>query len=68
MLIMLQVHTDMLRALRMSRGVTDEAKLAAGTITVEQSSGSICKYINDGLDMNTSGQFWAADTHALLPL
>jgi hypothetical protein len=50
----------------MSRGVTDEAKLAAGTISVE-SSASICSYITSRLDMSTSGQFWAADTDTILP-
>lgn len=60
-----QVHTDMLRSLRISRGV-DEAKLAAGTISVEQSSSSICKYIRSKLDMETTGQFWAADTDTVL--
>ncbi|WIA28540.1 hypothetical protein OEZ86_011082 [Tetradesmus obliquus] len=61
------VHTDMLRSLRISRGVTDESKLAAGTISVEQSSASICSYIATKLDMSTSGQFWAADTDKVLP-
>jgi hypothetical protein len=57
----------MLRSLRISRGVTDEAKLAAGTISVEQSSGSICNYISSKLTMETTGQFWAADTDMVLP-
>ncbi|WIA08482.1 hypothetical protein OEZ85_007918 [Tetradesmus obliquus] len=61
------VHTDMLRSLRISRGVTDESKLAAGTISVKQSSASICSYIATKLDMSTSGQFWAADTDKVLP-
>lgn len=63
----LQVHTNMLRSLRISRGITDEAKLAAGTISVEQSSASICSYISSKLDMTTSGQFWAADSNKTLP-
>jgi hypothetical protein len=62
-----QVHTDMLRSLRMARGVSDEGKLAAGTLSVEQSAASICSYVTTKLDMGTSGQFWAADTEAMLP-
>ena len=63
----LQVHTDMLRSLRIARGVSDESKLAAGTISVEQSSASICSYVSSKLDMTTTGQFWAADTNTTLP-
>jgi hypothetical protein len=62
-----QVHTDMLRSLRMSRGITDEAKLAAGTLTVEQSCSSIGGYIRSKLDMSMTGQYWAADTDTVLP-
>ncbi len=51
----------------MARGVTDEAKLAAGTISVEQSAGSICEYVVHELDMSHTGQYWAADTGSILP-
>lgn len=63
----LQVNTNMLRSLRISRGITDESKLSAGTISVEQSSSSICNYISSKLDMQTTGQYWAADTDTVLP-
>lgn len=63
----LQVHTDMLRSLRIARGVSDESKLAAGTISVEQSAASICSYVTSKLDMANSGRYWAADTDATLP-
>lgn len=61
-----QVHTDMLRSLRMARGVSDEAQLAAGTISVTQSAASICSYTAK-LDMAASRRYWAADTDATLP-
>jgi len=46
--------------------VTEETQLAAGTISVEQSASSICKYIST-FDMSSTGQYWAADTGTLLP-
>lgn len=57
----------MLRSLRMARGVSDEAKLAAGTISVTKSSASICSYVTTRLDMATSGRYWEADIDATLP-
>lgn len=56
----------MLRSLRMSRGITVEAKLAAGTLSVEQSCSSIGSYIASKLDMSMTGQYWAADSDTIL--
>lgn len=57
----------MLRSLRKSRGVSGEAQLAAGTISVEHSAARIVRYATETLDAATTGQFWAADTGAMLP-
>jgi hypothetical protein len=50
----------------MSRGITVEAKLAAGTLSVEQSCSSIGSYIASKLDMSMTGQYWAADSDTIL--
>eukprot|EP00877_Chromochloris_zofingiensis_P006726 jgi/Chrzof1/2306/Cz11g10120.t1 len=60
------VNTDMLRSLRMARGITNEQDLNKGTITVEQSTKNIQDYIND-LDMSKTGVYWACDKGETLP-
>lgn len=55
----------MLRSLRRQRGVA-EAQLTANTISQEDSAAGILKLIN-GLNLENSGTYWAADTGQVLP-
>ena len=59
-----QVDTDMCRAVRASMGVPEKDR-GKNLLAADVSAQRVLKIV-DGLDMSTSGCFWAADTGEIL--
>lgn len=60
----MQVDTDMCRNVRRAMG-RPEAEISVGLLKADDSANRVLKLV-DGLSMENSGTFWAADTGEVL--